>query len=726
MISITINGKRIRARKGDKVLRIAAREGIKIPSLCYHKDLTPFGGCRLCIVEVKGKKAPLTACTLNAEDGMVIKTNTPKLRKLRRFTLELILSEHPNACLICERESDCRDFQECIKKSAVTFGCKSCPQNENCDLQDLVNELNIKTIPFEFRYRNLEVERYDPFFDRDYNLCILCGRCIRVCGEIRHAHTLEFQHRGQDTLVGTAFDLPHLESGCQFCGACVDVCPTGALRDRFSRYEKPADRSVKTTCALCSIGCTINLNVSDNKITCSTPRNDAICVRGRFGIAPLVNHPKRVTKPMVKKDGQHVEVEWEQALEFVGNKLHEHERRTGIVFTPQMMKSAIDRTYSFAHAVGAKISAPVKLENGSSTLKMNTFKGQPAFIFVNTDMVSDFSPLLLKIRKRFKDRAIFIVIGDPRNNSTQFADMILMPTPGTEHALLKNLSNRKKGSIKCGIPAADIVDAKKMLGDREIYVVYNSDNFAHPDLDKPVKKIPLHSQVNLAKIARAGLDDTYEGILLSKKIDCLYLIGTAPKLTRKYKTIIVQDCFLPDFDFDVFLPVATFAEIDGSINDIEGKTKRVRKATHPPDKARSDEWIISSLARVMKTRLRKPKKKRTLKQKRRSLCAKTNSSYPLRMIIQENTYGYRGTPLSSILKGFERLRHDQHVWMNEKTAKKWKLKQGMMAKIISQHATHSLPVKIHPDIPERTVLIYYHPSMGYLPNEPVRLECTRS
>jgi NADH dehydrogenase/NADH:ubiquinone oxidoreductase subunit G len=725
MINITINGKRIKAKNGDTVLRIAERAGIKIPTLCYHKGLTPFGGCRLCIVEVRGQKAPLTACTLIPEDGMSIKTDTPRLRKLRKFTLQLILSEHPNACLICEREADCSNFQECIKKSAVTFGCKSCPQNDNCELQDLVRELKIKTIPLLFRYRSLEVERYDPFFDRDYNLCILCGRCVRVCDEIRHAHTLEFHHRGPDTLVGTAFDLPHLESGCQFCGACVDTCPTGALRDRFSRYEKPPDKSVKTTCTLCSIGCAISLNISDNKITCSTPHRNQICVRGRFGIAPLVNHPKRATKPVIKKDGQPVEVEWEQALKFVEQRFKEHRNRIGILFSPQLPTEAIDKTYSIADSLGAKITAPVNLHDSVSPLKLNQIKGNPAFIIVNTDMVGDFSVLLLKLYKKFKHKAIFIVVGTPGNSSTRFADMVLNPTPGTEHDLLKLLTDPKKTSCKCGVPAADIKHTKNMLEDRKIYLLYNTENFHSADYGKWVKTIPLYSQVNTAQIAKTGLDDTYEGILDNKRIDCLYLIGAAPKLHREYKTIIVQDCFLPDFDFDVFLPAATFAETSGSIVDIEGKKKRVRKAIEPAGKSQSDERIIDALARTMNTRLKKAKKRKKLKWKKRTTRTVTSDQYPLQLIVRENTYGYRSKSLSVILKGFERLRHDQYASMNGKTAKKFKLDEGMTAKVITRQTAFEMPVKINPQIPDRIVLVYYHPSMGHIRNEPVRLECTR-
>ncbi len=724
MISITINGKRLKARKGDTVLRVAERAGIKIPTLCYHKGLTPFGGCRLCIVEVKGWKTPLTACTLNVEDGMVVKTDTPRLRKLRRFTLELILSEHPNACLICERENDCQNFQECIKKSAVTFGCKSCPQNNDCELQDLVREMDIKNIPFEFRYRDLDVERHDPFFDRDYNLCILCGRCIRACSEIRHAHTLQFHHRGPDTLVGTAFDLPHLESGCQFCGACVDVCPTGALRDRFSRYDKPPDRSVKTTCTLCSIGCDIELNISDGKLTCTTPHNDQLCVRGRFGIAPLVNHPKRVTRPMIKKNGQMVEVDWEQALQFVSRRLGEHQNRSAIIFTPQLTSEAITKIYSTADAIGAKLAAAVDPRTFSGGLKLSRIKDHPAFVIINTDMVGDFSVLLLQLRKKFKNRAIFVVIDPVRSQNAGFAEAALNPIPGTEGLLLKTLVDEKKRTCKCGVPVEDIERVKKMLQGRQTYVLYNSGNFRAPDLGKRVKSIPLDSQINVAQITRNGLDADHARIMGEEKTDCLYLIGTAPRLAREYRTIIMQDCFLPEFEVDAFLPAAMFAEESGTVTDIAGKTKRIRKAVEPAGKARSDEWIMQNLARIMKKNLRKPKMHKTPLRKTKNV-SKSSKKYPLHAIIRENTYGYRSKPLSSVLKGFERLRYDRYVWLNEKTARKNRLKDGMMAKVISPRNALTLPVKISSEIPDHTVLIYHHPSMGYLTEERVRIECTK-
>jgi NADH dehydrogenase/NADH:ubiquinone oxidoreductase subunit G len=726
MMNITINGKRIKARSGETVLKIAERSGIKIPTLCYYKDLTPFGGCRLCIVEVKGRRTPLTACTLTAEDGMVIKTDTPRLRKLRKFTLQLILSEHPNACLVCERESDCANFQECIKKSAVTFGCKSCPQNDNCELQDLVRELDIKSIPFQFRYRNLEVERYDPFFDRDYNLCVLCGRCIRMCEEIRGANTLQFHHRGPDTMVGTAFDLPHLESGCQFCGACVDVCPTGALRDRFSRYDKPPERSIKTTCMLCSIGCALNLNISGDRITCSTPHNNQICVRGRFGIAPLVNHPARATKPMIKKNGQLVEVDWEEALQFAGQQFNRHKNRTGILFSPQITNEAIDKVRSYADSLDARIATPINTHGLSSNYKLRQISGNIAFIIVNTDMVGDFSVLLLKLRKKFKEKVIFIVVDAAGSSSSRFADLVLNPKPGTEGNLIRILTAARKTPNKSGIPEAVIQNARSILKGRKIHVMFNAENFNEADLGKSIKLVPLHSQINTMKLMKDFSDDAYGAILNDREIDCLYLIGTAPRLPRAYKTIIVQDCFLPDFDCDVFLPAAAFTETDGTVTDIEGKKQRVRKAVEPAGKVRSDEWILDNLARTMNLKLKKPVKTKKSENVKPKKHVSPSAKYPLQLITRENTYGYRSKPLSAILKGFDRMRHDQYLWINERTAKKYRLRDGMLVNIISQHAVFNLPVKINPGIPDHAVLVYLHPSIGHVRNEPVRLECTRS
>jgi NADH dehydrogenase/NADH:ubiquinone oxidoreductase subunit G len=726
MTNLTINGKKMKARRGETVLQVARRAGIKIPTLCHHNDLTPYGGCRLCIVEIKGREIPLTACTLIPEDGMVITTDTPRLRKLRRFTMQLILSEHPNACLVCERETDCANFQECIKKSAVTFGCKSCPRNDNCELQDLVRELGIKDIPFDFRYRNLDVQRNDPFFDRDYNLCILCGRCIRVCQEIRQAHTLEFHHRGPDTLVGTAFDLPHLQSGCQFCGACVDFCPTGALRDRFSRYDKPAEKAVRTTCLLCSIGCQIDLNVSKDKITCTVPHKDQICVRGRFAVAPLVNHPKRGTRPLLKKGNSVIEVDWDEALSHVAKKLNEHKDHTGILLTPQLTNESIAKIYSLADSLRAKIAVPMYSDVIPVPLKITKITGNAAFVIVNTDMIADYSILLLKLRKKFIHKAAFIVIDAVAKIPNRFADAVLKPAPGTENEVLQALISTKNPGRKTGLTSSQIETARHLLKGSKVFVLYDPQNTSSLQIKKPAMALPLSGHGNILKIASMGFDGTHDQILADKHIDCLYVIGAAPKIRKKYQTTIIQDCFLPDFDFDVFLPAATFAEINGSVYDIEGKLRKLRRGIAPVDQAMPDEDVIDSLSRTMDIKLRKKAQQRKPKKAKRSASGSTTKGRRIMLIARQNAYVYRNKPLSSVLKGFERLREDRYIWLNERTAAKYKLKENMEARLTGRQIDLVAPVKTSASIPDNTAFIYYNPATGHISNGPVRLQCTRS
>jgi formate dehydrogenase beta subunit len=261
MTKLTIDGINVEVEKGATVLRAAQKAGVYIPTLCYHPDLQPYGGCRLCIVEIENMRGLPTACTTPATEGMKVTTNTSQLQELRRAFLQLILTEHPNDCLTCHRRERCGPYDICLRHVGVTERCVSCPNNGQCELQYLVDYIGIEEVPIPFTYRELPVDySREPLIKRDYNLCVLCGRCVQMCADVRGIGAVSFARRGFETVVGTAYDQPLQDSGCRFCGACVEVCPTGALMDLGAEF-KPECASDESLSVPCKHACPAGINV---------------------------------------------------------------------------------------------------------------------------------------------------------------------------------------------------------------------------------------------------------------------------------------------------------------------------------------------------------------------------------------------------------------------------------------------------------------------------------
>ena len=307
-VSLQIDGQRVQVAEGTSLLRAAAILGIHVPKLCATDSLDAFGSCRMCLVEIEGRKGTPASCTTLAEDGMVVNTQSGKLEKLRKNVLELYISDHP-------------------------LDCVSCPTNGDCELQDVADELGVEDTRYGLHGLNHQQAAKDesnPYFTFDPSMCIVCYRCVRACDDIQGTFALTVDGRGFESKITAGQMESFMESECVSCGACVNSCPTAALEEKSVIKLGLPDRSTVTTCAYCGVGCAFKVETRGNEVVRMTPYKDGkaneghACVKGRFAFG-YTSHKDRITTPMVRDsiDEAWREVSWEEAIDFTARRFRQ-------------------------------------------------------------------------------------------------------------------------------------------------------------------------------------------------------------------------------------------------------------------------------------------------------------------------------------------------------------------------------------------------------------------
>ncbi|WP_257388716.1 formate dehydrogenase subunit alpha [Tahibacter caeni] len=302
MVTLEIDGRPVTVAEGTSVLRAAAENGTAIPKLCATEMLDAFGSCRLCLVEIEGRRGYPASCTTPVAAGMKVKTQTPALGRLRRNVMELYISDHPLDCL-------------------------TCPTNGHCELQDMAGAVGLREVRYGHDgagHRDAVKDESNPYFTFDPSKCIVCSRCVRACDEVQGTFALTIQGRGFDSKVSAGQDESFLDSECVSCGACVQACPTATLTEKSLIDLGQAERSVVTTCAYCGVGCSFRAEMKGEELVRMVPNLDGAanhghsCVKGRFALG-YATHRDRITTPMIRRRISEAwqPVSWETAIAHV-------------------------------------------------------------------------------------------------------------------------------------------------------------------------------------------------------------------------------------------------------------------------------------------------------------------------------------------------------------------------------------------------------------------------
>jgi formate dehydrogenase alpha subunit len=433
-ITLKIDNQEITTSKGKYLLDVALEHDIYIPHLCHHPDLEPVGLCRLCMVEIEGKGMK-TSCKMPAEDGMVVRTETPEVNDVRKISLELLIVNHNRDCLTCVKDTQCK-------------------------LQDAANYIGISNERLR-RYRkpsrSLKPDDSNPFFMLDYNRCVLCGICVRTCDEVQGARAIDFARRGYETKISAFANKPIVESNCESCGECVVRCPVGAL---IPKHTLKPSREVRTICPYCGCGCGMYLGMRGERVVnvrgdLENPSNlGRLCVKGRFGYN-FINHPDRLTDPLVKENGEFVKKDWESTLDFVAKEFSKYKPEEVAVlssarctneenYVVQKFARAVLKTNSVDHCArlchAPTVAGLVKsFGSGAMTNSIGEISNSKCIFSIGSNTTETHPIIGYEVRQAARKGAKVIVANPKRIDLVNVVDIWLQQRPGSDVALLMGM-----------------------------------------------------------------------------------------------------------------------------------------------------------------------------------------------------------------------------------------------------------------------------------------------
>jgi formate dehydrogenase major subunit len=508
-VSLTIDGVPVAVPAGTSVMAAAMMMGTEIPKLCATDTLEPFGSCRLCLVEIEGRRGTPASCTTPVEGGMVVRTQTDRLAKLRRGVMELYISDHPLDCLTCSANGD-------------------------CELQDMAGNVGLREVRYGYEGENhldAPKDTSNPYFTFEDSKCIVCSRCVRACEEVQGTFALTIQGRGFDSRV-SAGGTDFFGSECVSCGACVQACPTATLNENTVIEHGTPEHSVVTTCAYCGVGCSFKAEMKGDVVVRMVPYKHGkaneghSCVKGRFAWG-YATHKDRITKPMIREriTDPWREVSWEEAIDRTASEFKRIQEKYGRdsiggitssrctneeTFLVQKLVRAgfgnnnVDTCARVCHSptgYGLKTT----LGTSAGTQDFASVDEADVIVVIGANPTDGHPVFASRMKRRLRERAHLIVI-DPRRidlvrSAHVQADYHLPLLPGTNVAMINALAHV---IVTEGLIDEDYVRERCDLDDFENWACFIADERHSPEAVEELMGVPAADVRAAARLYATG------------------------------------------------------------------------------------------------------------------------------------------------------------------------------------------------------------------------------